>query len=652
MRYNKLMKTASALLTTVMTLGLFAFVAPAKDVKAGPRPTATSKTKGITYEYEMIEGVKWIYLKQEYVTDFGGKLPDSEEFEGSHFLFDGNITVSDTTVVESNLTFDLYGFDLIWSGSGKNLAKVNSGCLTFTTSCLVDNHNIIDGAGKIGEEKGGLFYVGDAASLIINDVSIRNGGGNLLHGIAGSGGAVYVDTNGYASFTNSNISNCYGWRGGAICNFGTVSLTNTNITGCHASTYGASNGDSDNGNGGGIYNPGMLLLTGSIAINGNEGTGSYNDVWINSSSNVSIGSSSNNINIFCSGSYSDEEYNNVFSLASGGKTAGINCSDRLYEIKWDNDASKVVITRRTDKITFAGASATLNDETYPIVLNMSFDVPEILRERQFEITASYETTGMSGGNPYTSSRKATGTLDEESKYIDGYYVVSLGFDPSYMMKEVKWQITSGEEVIFEGTIDNLATYLYAVTESTDATADQKKIAKAFLAFGAYAENYFDKDSSGIEYVTSVLPDALNVSDADLSNVTGPTVTGFAEESKITYYGTSVLLDQYGMKIRNYVIYDGGSDVYGITSNGIYNNMNSKRNSQNLYFYYDTSSYISFYNLDKAYTSAVMFNGENVGTITYSVLDYIKVVQEKQSNKTDLNNYLKAMYALYSVCKAV
>ena len=101
------------------------------------------------------------------------------------------------------------------------------------------------------------------------------------------------------------------------------------------------------------------------------------------------------------------------------------------------------------------------------------------------------------------------------------------------------------------------------------------------------------------------------------------------------------------------MYNGGAyswDIGKADANSTY--LSSKRNSQDKYFFYDTSSVIGFFNLEESYTTTITYSGNEVGTITYSVLDYIKVVQEKQSNKTDLNNYLKAMYALYSACKAV
>lgn len=211
--------------------------------------------------------------------------------EGTYFLCN-NVNLTQTLVIQGDVTLDLNGFVLKITGSG-SVIKIESGTLTLVDSNPSAEHKFTnDGNDKpwrldetAGAEKvkGGVItggtgstytYNNDIGQIVYNDcgggVFVAPGasfimeGGNIVGCSAGkSGGGVKVTNDGDFKMSGGTISGCTAGGGGGIDNRGTTTLSdNAKIKSCSAT--GAERDD----HGGGVCSYRNLTVRDSVVISG------------------------------------------------------------------------------------------------------------------------------------------------------------------------------------------------------------------------------------------------------------------------------------------------------------------------------------------------------------------------------------------------
>lgn len=197
--------------------------------------------------------------------------------EGTHFLCN-NVNLTQTLVIQGDVTLDLNGFVLNLTGSG-SVIKIESGTLT-----LVDSHPAAihkfdatndlwslqeSGGGEI--VRGGVITGGNAESSDGGGVYVRPGaafvmqGGNIVGCKAKQGGGVKVaddyktKTLGRFTMEGGSIIGCVATSdthsGGGVSNHGDFTMTGGTIHSCTAT-----------GHGGGICSVRQMSISGSAAV--------------------------------------------------------------------------------------------------------------------------------------------------------------------------------------------------------------------------------------------------------------------------------------------------------------------------------------------------------------------------------------------------
>lgn len=206
--------------------------------------------------------------------------------EGTYYLCN-NVKLTQTLVIQGDVTLDLNGFVLKITGSG-SVIKIESGTLT-----LVDSHpaaihkfnatndlwslqeagggeavrgGIITG-GNAGYNDGGGVYVCPGAELVMQ-------GGSIVGCGAKQGGGVYVadkneaKTLGRFTMEGGSIVGCVAtdesYSGGCVANHGDFTMTGGTIRSCTAA-----------GHGGGICSVRQMSISGSAAVTDCKAEGSY-----------------------------------------------------------------------------------------------------------------------------------------------------------------------------------------------------------------------------------------------------------------------------------------------------------------------------------------------------------------------------------------
>lgn len=210
--------------------------------------------------------------------------------EGTYFLCN-NVNLTQTLVIQGDVTLDLNGFVLKITGSG-SVIKIESGTLTLVDSHPAAIHKFVKEATGLwtlnenaGTEivKGGVItggtgstykYNNDIGQIVYNDcgggVFVAPGasfimeGGNIVGCSAGkSGGGVKVTNDGDFKMSGGTISGCTAGGGGGIDNRGTTTLSdNAKIKSCSATGTGRDD------HGGGVCSYRNLTVSGSMVISG------------------------------------------------------------------------------------------------------------------------------------------------------------------------------------------------------------------------------------------------------------------------------------------------------------------------------------------------------------------------------------------------
>lgn len=210
--------------------------------------------------------------------------------EGTYFLCN-NVNLTQTLVIQGDVTLDLNGFVLKITGSG-SVIKIESGTLTLVDSHPAAIHKFVkntddlwmlDESQGAGIVRGGIItggtgstykYNNDIGQIVYNDcgggVFVAPGasfimeGGNIVGCSAGkSGGGVKVTNDGDFKMSGGTISGCTAGGGGGIDNRGTTTLSdNAKIKSCSATGTGRDD------HGGGVCSYRNLTVSGSMMISG------------------------------------------------------------------------------------------------------------------------------------------------------------------------------------------------------------------------------------------------------------------------------------------------------------------------------------------------------------------------------------------------
>ena len=189
-----------------------------------------------------------------------GGTPDFRVFtvKDEHWLILSDLTVSNGRAVGASFPAGLGG------GILNNTGELE------VSNCVLNGNNALSGGG-----------IANLGTLTIDRTTVSG------NSVTGSGGGISNSTGGTQSavltITNSTISNNSGSSGGGIFNIGHGSITNSTISGNSATTGGGINnanpltlanvtisGNTASNQGGGIYNPGIGVLTfGNTLVAGN-----------------------------------------------------------------------------------------------------------------------------------------------------------------------------------------------------------------------------------------------------------------------------------------------------------------------------------------------------------------------------------------------
>ena len=219
-----------------------------------------------------------VRLTEESATGIAIELTEKTTLTAGEYYLCNNVNLTQTLVIQGDVTLDLNGFVLNLTGSG-SVIKIESGTLT-----LVDSHpaaihkfdatndlwslqesgggetvrgGIITG-GNAGYNDGGGVYVCPGAAFVMQ-------GGNIVGCKAKQGGGVKVTddyktkTLGRFTMEGGSIIGCVAtsdtYSGGGVSNHGAFTMTGGTIRSCTAA-----------GHGGGICSVRQLCISGSAAV--------------------------------------------------------------------------------------------------------------------------------------------------------------------------------------------------------------------------------------------------------------------------------------------------------------------------------------------------------------------------------------------------
>ena len=250
--------------------------------------------------------------------------------EGTYFLCN-NVNLTQTLVIQGDVTLDLNGFVLKITGSG-SVIKIESGTLTLVDSHPAAIHKFVkntddlwmldesQGAGIVrggiitggnaGYNDGGGVYVCPGAGLVMR-------GGSIVGCKAKQGGGVYVadkneaKTLGRFTMEGGSIVGCVAtdesYSGGGVANHGDFTMTGGTIRSCTATA----------GHGGGICSVRQMSISGSAVVTDCTAGGSYV-----SSGAMLISPDSTYTAVIAGGTFDGNVVNNKSTTITGGTFSG------------------------------------------------------------------------------------------------------------------------------------------------------------------------------------------------------------------------------------------------------------------------------------------------------------------------------------------
>ena len=248
---------------------------------------------------------------------------------GTYYLCN-NVNLTQTLVIQGDVTLDLNGFVLKITGSG-SVIKIESGTLTLVDSHPAAIHKFVkntddlwmldesQGAGIVrggiitggnaGYNDGGGVYVCPGAELVMQ-------GGSIVGCKAKQGGGVYVadkneaKTLGRFTMKGGSIVGCVAtdesYSGGGVANHGDFTMTGGTIRSCTAT-----------GHGGGICSVRQMSISGSAVVTDCTARGYYA-----SSGAMLISPDSTYTAIIAGGTFDGNVVNNKSTTITGGTFSG------------------------------------------------------------------------------------------------------------------------------------------------------------------------------------------------------------------------------------------------------------------------------------------------------------------------------------------
>ena len=220
-----------------------------------------------------------VRLTEESATGIAIELTEKTTLTAGEYYLCNNVNLTQTLVIQGDVTLDLNGFVLNLTGSG-SVIKVESGTLTLVDSHPAAIHKFVkntNGSWTLDESQGtetvhgGIITGGNAGNNAGGGVYVCPGAGLVMQGgnIAGckakQGGGVYVadkneaKTLGRFTMEGGSIVGCVAtdesYSGGGVANHGAFTMTGGTIRSCTAA-----------GHGGGICSVRQLCISGSAAV--------------------------------------------------------------------------------------------------------------------------------------------------------------------------------------------------------------------------------------------------------------------------------------------------------------------------------------------------------------------------------------------------
>lgn len=230
-----------------------------------------------------------VRLTEESATGIAIELTEKTTLTAGEYYLCNNVNLTQTLVIQGNVTLDLNGFVLKITGSG-SVTKIESGTLTLVDSHPAAIHKFVkntddlwmlDESHGAGIVRGGIITGGNADYNDSGGVYVCPGAGLVMQGgsIVGckakQGGGVYVadkneaKTLGRFTMKGGSIVGCVATDdsagGGGVANHGEFTMTGGTIHRCSTTK----------GSGGGICSVRQLHISGSAVIKDCTAGGSY-----------------------------------------------------------------------------------------------------------------------------------------------------------------------------------------------------------------------------------------------------------------------------------------------------------------------------------------------------------------------------------------
>lgn len=271
-----------------------------------------------------------VRLTEESATGIAIELTEKTTLTAGEYYLCNNVNLTQTLVIQGDVTLDLNGFVLKITGSG-SVIKIESGTLTLVDSHPAAIHKFVkntddlwmldesQGAGIVrggvitggnaGYNDGGGVYVCPGAGLVMR-------GGSIVGCKAQQGGGVYVadkneaKTLGRFTMEGGSIVGCVAtdesYSGGGVANHGDFTMTGGTIRSCTAT-----------GHGGGICSVRQMSISGSAVVTDCKAGGSYV-----SSGAMLISPDSTYTAVIAGGTFDGNVENNKSTTITGGTFNG------------------------------------------------------------------------------------------------------------------------------------------------------------------------------------------------------------------------------------------------------------------------------------------------------------------------------------------
>ena len=308
-------------------------------------------------------------------------------------------------------------------------------------------------------------------------------------------------------------------------------------------------------------------------------------------------------------------------------------------------------TREADNTytyTFAGwdkeITACTGDATYTAIYTKEMITKhtvyawDIVLEDDFKVNFYIEVSDNIAHNAkirlINEDEMVTHQMSKMEKSDDGYYIITVKVAAAQMNNPITIMIMNGSSIAFTETY-SVRRYCDTILLE-DSYSQYHAIVKEILNYGAMAQVYFGYD-------------AENLANDGITGAANQEVPETTEEmtvsdriSGVNFYGAS-LVYRDRIAVRYYFT----GDVTGLTFTA---NGNTYTPVAKDGMYYVEIADILPQNLDQQITLAVTDANSKTLTVTYSPMNYI--VRMNQKDNQDLKNLLKALYNYHLAAKAL